>query len=122
MQFPYRRFPLAMPTMQALMAYVVSRRTQELGVRLALGATRWQVIGLVTRHGLVIAASGLAVGTVMAVGLGRLMEATLFGAVAPHIWQLPALVSLVALICAVASYLPARRTASLDPTVALRSE
>ena len=113
---------LALVGLYSVMVYFVSRRTPELGVRLALGATRWQIIGLVTKHGCQIAAVGLVIGAAIAFAMGRVMESTLFGIVAVSAWQLPILVAFVATMSALASYLPARRTARLDPTTALRSE
>lgn len=113
---------LAVMGLYSLMAFMVSRRTQEFGVRLALGATRWQVIGLTTRQGLRITIAGLIVGGAAAVGLGRLMESILYGIVATSAWQLAMLVVLIAAVSVLASYIPARRTAGLDPTIALRSE
>jgi putative ABC transport system permease protein len=113
---------LALLGLYSLMAFMVSRRTQELGVRLALGATRWQVIGLTTAQGLRITAVGLVVGAMAAFALGRLMESTLFGIVTTSAVQLAMLMVIVATVSLLASYLPARRTARLDPTTALRSE
>jgi len=113
---------LAVMGLYSLMAFTISRRTQELGVRMALGATRWQVIGLTTRQGMKITTAGLLVGALAAVGLGRLMESMLFGLVHASVWQLAGMTLLVAAIAMIASYVPARRTASLDPTVALRTE
>ncbi|MGH9173187.1 MAG: FtsX-like permease family protein, partial [Vicinamibacterales bacterium] len=113
---------LAVMGLYSLMAFMVSRRTQEFGVRLALGATRWQVIGLTTRQGLRITVAGLIIGSAAAIGLGRVMEAVLYGVVATSAWQLALLVVLTAAVSALASYIPARRTANLDPTVALRAE
>ena len=113
---------LAVMGLYSLMAFMVSRRTQELGVRIALGATRWQVIGLTTGQGMRITAAGLLVGVAVAAALGRLMEATLFGVVTSNAWQLALLAAAVAAVSLIASYIPARRTASLDPTVALRAE
>lgn len=113
---------LAVMGLYSLMAFMVSRRTQELGVRMALGATRWQVIGLTTGHGLRITTVGLIIGAGAAVGLGRLMESMLFGVVASSVWQLAALATFVAAVSLLASYLPARKTARLDPTIALRAE
>jgi putative ABC transport system permease protein len=113
---------LAIMGLYSLMAFVVSRRTQELGVRMALGATRWQVVGLATRQGVTITVVGLLAGALAALAMGRLMESTLFGVVSTSAWQLAALSALVAAIAVAASYLPARRMASLDPTVALRTE
>jgi putative ABC transport system permease protein len=113
---------LAVMGLYSLMAYMVTRRTRELGVRLALGATRWQVIGLTSAQGLRITVVGLVIGTLAATGLGRVMESALFGVVASSVWQLMALVALVAGVSAIASYIPARRIARLDPTTALRTE
>jgi predicted permease len=115
-------FGLAMMGLYSLMAFLVSRRTQELGVRMALGATAWQVVRLATGQGLKITAVGIACGALAAIGLGRVMESVLFGIVASSVWQVAGLAGLVAIVALVASYLPARRTASLDPTVALRRE
>jgi putative ABC transport system permease protein len=115
-------FGLAVMGLYSLMTFIVSRRTQELGVRLALGATRWQVIAVTLKHGAWITASGLVVGVAAAAALGRLMESALYGVVATDLWQLAALVLLIAGVAAVATYLPARRTATLNPTAALRAE
>jgi predicted permease len=112
---------LAITGLYSVMSYLVSRRTQELGVRLALGATRWQVVTLTTRQGVYITLAGLVAGVMAAFALGRLMESALFGIVSMSLVQLLALVIVVATVSLLASYLPARRTARLDPTVALRT-
>jgi ABC-type antimicrobial peptide transport system permease subunit len=106
----------------SLMAYVTSRRAPELGVRMALGATRWQIVSLMTGHGARITLAGLIAGAAGAFALGRVMESVLFGVVVMHVGQLVVLVTGVAAVSLLASYLPARRTAHLDPTTALRSE
>jgi putative ABC transport system permease protein len=106
----------------SLMAFLVSRRTQELGVRMALGATAWQIVRLATGQGLKITAVGIVIGTLAAIGIGRVMESALFGIVSASAWQVAALAALVATIARLATYLPARRSASVAPTVALRSE
>jgi putative ABC transport system permease protein len=113
---------LAVMGLYSLMAYLVSRRTQELGVRLALGATRWQVVTLTMRRGIYITVAGVLLGAVGSTVTGRLMESALFGLVAVNTWHLPAFVVLVTAVASLASYLPARRTAHLDPTTALRTE
>ena len=113
---------LAVMGLYGLMAFMVSRRTQELGVRIALGATKWQVIGLTSRQGVRITIAGLLVGGLAAIGVGRLLESVLFGVVSTSVLQLLLLVLLVAGVSLLASYVPARRTARLDPTLALRSE
>jgi ABC-type antimicrobial peptide transport system permease subunit len=113
---------LAVLGLYSLMAFIVGRRTQELGVRIALGASRWQVIAAATSQGLRITVIGLALGAAAAIGLGRLMEAVMFGIVATSVAQLVLLVVLVGGVSLLASYLPARRTARLDPSIALRAE
>lgn len=113
---------LAIMGLYSLMTFLASRRTQELGVRLALGATRRQIVRVTIRQGVWITVGGLIVGAAMAAMLGRVMESTLYGIVSLSIWQLLAMVALVAFISMLASYLPARRTARLDPTTALRTE
>jgi ABC-type antimicrobial peptide transport system permease subunit len=105
-----------------LMAYITARRAPELGVRMALGATKWQIISLTTGHGARITIAGLVFGAAGAFVLGRLMESTLFGVVVMSVGQLITLVAAVAVVSLLASYLPARRTARLDPTTALRAE
>ena len=112
---------LAVMGLYSLMAFVVSRRTQELGVRMALGAGggKWSAW---RRQGVKITMTGLAIGALAAMGIGRVMESTLFGVVSNSVWQLGALAALLALVATTASYLPARRMARLDPTVALRAD
>jgi ABC-type antimicrobial peptide transport system permease subunit len=104
------------------MTYLVSRRTQELGVRLALGATRWQIVMLAARRGIYITLGGVAIGAGVSVLTGQLMESALFGLVSVNAWHLPGFVALVFVVSGLASYLPSRRTAHLDPTTALRAE
>jgi putative ABC transport system permease protein len=113
---------LAVMGLYSLMTFLVSRRTQELGVRLALGASQWQIVGVTIRQGVWITVGGLIVGAAVATMLGRVMESTLYGIVSLSVWPLLAMVALVAFISMLASYLPARRTARLDPTTALRTE
>jgi putative ABC transport system permease protein len=115
-------FVLAVTGLYGLIAFMVSRRTQELGVRMALGATEWQIIRVTAAHGLRITTAGLLAGALAALATGRAMETTLFGVVSGRPWQLVTLVAVVAGVCLLASYIPARRTARLDPTIALRAE
>ncbi len=105
-----------------VMSYDVTRRTREIGVRMALGAQSAAVSGMVVKQSAAIAGIGLAVGLAGAFGLTRLMRALLFG-VSP---MDPVTLSLVLLtlfgVALLASYLPARRAASVDPLVALRAD
>jgi ABC-type antimicrobial peptide transport system permease subunit len=103
-------------------AYAVTRRTNEIGVRMALGAQRADVTQMVLREALLVAAAGIALGLPAAFAASRLIKTLLFG-VGPAD---PLLIFLtVAVMCAVAllaSYLPARRASRIDPMVALRYE
>jgi putative ABC transport system permease protein len=113
---------MAVMGLYSLMAYIVSRRTQELGVRMALGATKWQVIGLTSGQGVRITIAGIVIDILAAFGIGRLLESVLFGVVSASPTQLTLLALFVFGVSLLASYIPARRTAALDPTLALRSE
>ncbi len=105
-----------------VISYSVSQRTREIGVRMALGAARRDVNRLVLREGAPLILAGLAFGLLAAFGLTRLMSALLFG-VSPVDPVTFASVSLaLAVVALVASYLPARRAAAMDPTEALRWE
>jgi putative ABC transport system permease protein len=104
----------------SLMAFLTAQRTQEIGVRMALGAGRWQVIRATTRRALVITATGAMVGSALALGVGRLMENLLFGLVNIDLLQLAGLVSGLAAVALIAAYVPARRAAKIDPMTALR--
>jgi putative ABC transport system permease protein len=103
-------------------AYLVARRTREIGIRLALGATSRQVVGLVFRDGLVLAATGLAAGLVLSVIAGRLVRSLLFQGRA---FDLPVVVIAaltLVLASALATWLPARRALRIQPTTALRTD
>jgi predicted permease len=112
---------LALMGVYSLIAYLAARRTQEFGVRMALGATRWQVIRLNVRQALVITGLGLAMGMAIAIVLGRVMASALFGLVSLEVLPIAAMVVVLGFTALVAGFLPARRAASLDPTVALRT-
>jgi predicted lysophospholipase L1 biosynthesis ABC-type transport system permease subunit len=113
---------LALLGIYSLMSYLASRRTQEIGVRMAFGATKADVVRLTLRQAATITIGGLATGLGLAYALGAAMQAFMFGAVASNALLPVALAALLAAAAIAASYLPARRAASLDPTVALRAE
>jgi putative ABC transport system permease protein len=105
-----------------VLAYLVSRRRREIGIRMALGASRANVLGLVVRRGVAYAGAGIAAGVLAALFLTRLMEGLLFG-VAPRDPATFVAATLVLLAIAVAaSLIPALRAARVDPLEALRSE
>jgi ABC-type antimicrobial peptide transport system permease subunit len=105
-----------------VIAYAVSQRTREIGIRVALGARRPELTRMFVRSGLLLACVGVPLGLVAAVGLTRLMSSLLFG-ISP-IDPVTFLAVPIVLVGAVmiASYLPARRAASVDPVDALRAE
>ncbi len=113
---------LALTGMYSLMAYLAARRTKEVGVRLALGATTRQVTWLAASRAARITAGGLVVGTVMAVALGQVMQSALYGLVSPSLLVVAGAVAVLATVTMAAGYLPARKAAGQDPWLALRTE
>jgi ABC-type antimicrobial peptide transport system permease subunit len=113
---------LAAIGLYGVISYSVSRRTAEIGVRLALGATRRDVVRLVVGECLWFVLAGLAVGVPAALGLTRLVEKTLFGVKAtdPATYAIASI--LMILICAFAALIPARRAARIEPVIALKYE
>ena len=105
-----------------VLAYDVSQRTREIGIRGAIGATRGQILSLVMRQGLWKTGMGLAVGLVSAVLLSRYMASMLFELKPTDPWAYLLVSLLLALVAIAASYLPARRAARIEPIEALRTE
>jgi predicted permease len=105
-----------------LMSYSVSRRTNEIGVRMALGAQRRDVLGLVLRESMLLVAIGVAVGLAAAIAAGRLVTTLLFGLPPTDAFSIGAAVAIMVSVAALAGYLPARRASRVDPMVALRYE
>ncbi len=100
----------------------MSHRTVEIGVRLAIGAQRGEVLLMILRESLLLAGIGVAIGLPLAVVASRLLRAMLFG-VTPHDWLTFAGALLIVIVVAVsAAFFPARRAASTDPMQALRTE
>ena len=105
-----------------LMSYSVARRTNEIGIRMALGAQNRDVLTLVMRESMTLVAIGVAIGIVTAIGTGRLVATLLFGLAPTDVPTIIAAVGVLVLVSASAGYLPARRAARVDPLVALRYE
>jgi putative ABC transport system permease protein len=113
---------LAAVGIYGVMSYAVTQRTQEIGIRMALGAERDDILKMVLRHGTAMAFTGVGIGLVVALGLARLITSLLFQTSAadpPTFSLVPLLLLSVALL---ACYLPARRATRVDPLVALRYE
>jgi putative ABC transport system permease protein len=113
---------LALLGLYAVMTYLVTQRIREIGVRIALGATGRDVTRLTLSQAARLTAIGLTIGLVLAVALGRAMEAGLLGIVSTDLRMTAVLALALGVTALAASYLPARRAASIDPITALRSE
>jgi predicted permease len=104
------------------LSYRVTRRTPEIGIRVALGARRDHVVWMVVRDSLVVCLAGIVFGVPLAIAGSRFLESMLFGLTTRDPWSYAGAVAAVVLLAAVASFVPARRAVSVDPMIALRSE
>ncbi|MEO8026774.1 MAG: ABC transporter permease, partial [Bryobacteraceae bacterium] len=113
---------LAMAGIYGVMAFLVSQRTAEIGIRMALGATEGNVLGMILQHGARLTALGMAIGFAAAFGVNRALESLLFEVKAtdPLTYLLVAAVMIVVVLAA--CLIPARRASQLDPLIALRQE
>ena len=105
-----------------VLSFSVSQRTQEMGVRIALGASRTDVLGLVVKQGVGLAAIGVTLGLLGAFGITRVIQSLLYNVTPTDPLSFAGVALFLALIAAAASYLPARRATAVDPIVALRNE
>ena len=105
-----------------VLTFSVARRTREIGIRVALGAQRRDVMKLVVFQGVIITAAGIVVGLLASVGLSRVIATLLFGVSPTSVWTMAAVTAGLFVISLIACYLPARRATRVDPLVALRYE
>ncbi|HEY0511018.1 MAG TPA: ABC transporter permease [Thermoanaerobaculia bacterium] len=113
---------LAVVGVYSVMAYSVTQRTREIGIRMALGAERGAVTGLVVRQALGLTGLGVVLGLAVALGLLRIVSSLLYGVSATDVKTFVCGALLLTAFALLASYLPARRASRVDPTVALRTE
>ena len=113
---------LALIGVYGVLALDVGRRTRDIGVRMALGASRSEIIGHVVARGLRVALPGVAVGLAAAAALARLIESQLFGVGSRDVLTYASVALFLTAAAALAAWLPARRAARVDPMVALRCE
>jgi predicted permease len=113
---------LACVGLYGLLSYEVTRRTREIGIRIALGASRQEIRELVAKRGLLLTLLGTVVGIAAAVTVTRYLQTLLYGVKPTDLWTLGGIVVLLGGVAMVACYLPARRAMRVDPMVALRYE
>jgi putative ABC transport system permease protein len=115
-------FVLTAVGLYGVLAYTVAEQTHDFGIRMALGASTRTVLRLVMRSGVAITAIGLTIGIVTAIGTDRLLAHALYGVGPVDPFTFAAVIAALLVVCVLASYLPARRAAKVDPMVALRYE
>jgi putative ABC transport system permease protein len=105
-----------------VISYSVAQRTREVGVRVALGATRAQVMGLVLRQGVFLVGTGLVLGLLAALAATRLLTKLLYGIAATDLVTFAGVPLVLGVVAVLASWLPARRASRIDPLIAMRSD
>jgi ABC-type antimicrobial peptide transport system permease subunit len=113
---------LGMVGIYGVISYVVTQRTREIGVRMALGASGATVRSMVVRQGILLATAGVSIGLVAALGLSTVMKSLLFGIGNTDPLTYVAVALVLTLVSLIASWIPAHRAASVHPAVALRTE
>jgi putative ABC transport system permease protein len=113
---------LAMVGLYGVMAYITSQRTHEIGIRMALGAQRFDMLRMIFRQSFALVLSGVALGILASIGLTRLLSSMLYGVRATDVVTYGSVIGLLIAAAALASYIPARRAMKVDPMVALRYE
>jgi len=104
------------------LSYAVAQRTREIGIRMALGAQKTQMLGMVLRQSMILVAIGIVVGFLVALGVTRVMATLLYGVGANDVSIYAIVIALLGAAALLASYVPARRAMRVDPMVALRYE
>lgn len=113
---------LAIAGVYGVLTAIMNARLREVGLRVALGASRWDIVSLVVGRGLLLTASGLAIGLAAALGVGRALRSFLFGITPTDPLTILASAAMITLAALIACYLPARRAAEADPVAVLRAE
>ena len=113
---------LAMVGLYGVMAYITAQRTHEIGIRMALGAQRVDMLRMIFRQSFTLVLFGVAVGILASIGLTRLLRTMLYGVEATDVVTYGSVIGLLIVAAALASYIPARRAMKIDPMVALRYE
>jgi hypothetical protein len=113
---------LALLGIYGVMTYVVARRTREIGIRMAIGARRADVLGMILGRSLALTTGGALTGLAVALVVVRFVRSQLFGVDASDPLTMAAVLGVMTLVATAAAYVPARRAAAVDPTVALRAE
>jgi putative ABC transport system permease protein len=113
---------LAAVGIYAVVSYSVTQRTHEIGIRVALGAQRRDILKLVVKHGMILTMIGMILGLLAALLLTRIMSSLLFGVGTTDLTTFTVVSLLLTGIALLASYLPARRATTVDPMIAMRSE
>ncbi|NTX58279.1 ABC transporter permease [Myxococcus sp. CA039A] len=113
---------LAALGISGVIGYAVARRTREMGIRMALGATKSDVLSLVLRQGLTLAGLGVGLGLVLSLVLARLLSTLLFGVTAYDPWTFVGVAALLSGVALGATWLPAHRATRVDPIIALKAE
>jgi putative ABC transport system permease protein len=120
--FAVLSFALAVLGVYGVISYGTAQRTREIGIRIALGAQPGSVSRMVLRDGLMVAGFGIVAGALLFIVVGRLLESVLYGVGVRDPLTIAGGAAAVAVAAAIASYLPARRAATVDPVVALRGD